>query len=327
MLCPSDTPEGEACGLVKNLALSTHVTTDDDEEPIKQLCFNLGVEDVHLLCCDDLYRTGTHLVLLNGLILGAHRQPRRLLATMRQLRRAGHVREFVSIQLHPIHRCVNIASDSGRVCRPLCIVDPGGQLRLKQEHMDALNSGSRKWADFIREGIIEYLDVNEENSADIAIDERWLTPGSSYTHMEIDPLTILGVCAGLIPYPHHNQSPRNTYQCAMGKQAMGPVAHNQWDRIDTIMYMLIYPHRPLVKTRTIDLIGWEQLPAGHNAMVSVMSYSGYDIEDALILNKAALDRGFGRCMVLKKFTCAPRGPSCNPKCYIAATRSATELRP
>jgi len=170
--------------------------------------------------------------------------------------------------------------------------------------MDALNSGQRQWADFIREGIIEYLDVNEENSADIAIDERWLTPGSSYTHMEIDPLTILGVCAGLIPYPHHNQSPRNTYQCAMGKQAMGPVAHNQWDRIDTIMYMLIYPHRPLVKTRTIDLIGWEQLPAGHNAMVSVMSYSGYDIEDALILNKAALDRGFGRCMVLKKFTCA-----------------------
>ena len=120
--------------------------------------------------------------------------------------------------------------------------------------------------------------------------------------MEIDPLTILGVCAGLIPYPHHNQSPRNTYQCAMGKQAMGLIAHNQADRIDTILYLLLYPHKPLVKTRTIDLIEYEQLPAGHNATVSVMSYSGYDIEDALILNKAALDRGFGRCMVLKKFT-------------------------
>ena len=120
----------------------------------------------------------------------------------------------------------------------------------------------------------------------------------SYTHLEIDPLTILGVCAGLIPYPHHNQSPRNTYQCAMGKQAMGTIAHNQGDRIDTILYLLVYPHKPLVKTRTLDLIGFDKLPAGHNAIVAVMSYSGYDIEDALILNRASLDRGFGRCMVL-----------------------------
>ena len=117
MLCPSDTPEGEACGLVKNLALSTHVTTDDDEEPIRRLCFSLGVEDIHLLCPDDLYepKNGAHLVFLNGLILGVHRAPHKLLATIRQLRRAGHVGEFVSVQLHPTHRSINIASDSGRV--------------------------------------------------------------------------------------------------------------------------------------------------------------------------------------------------------------------
>ena len=88
----------------------------------------------------------------------------------------------------------------------------------------------------------------------------------------------------------------------MGKQAMGTIAHNQGDRIDTILYLLVYPHKPMVKTRTLDLIGFHNLPAGHNATVAVMSYSGYDIEDALILNKASLDRGFGRCMVLKKFT-------------------------
>ena len=80
------------------------------------------------------------------------------------------------------------------------------------------------------------------------------------------------------------------------------IAHNQGDRIDTILYLLVYPHKPLVKTRTLDLIGFGNLPAGHNATVAVMSYSGYDIEDALILNQASLDRGFGRCMVLKKFT-------------------------
>jgi DNA-directed RNA polymerase III subunit RPC2 len=80
--------------------------------------------------------------------------------------------------------------------------------------------------------------------------------------MEIDPLSLLGVCAGLIPYPHHNQSPRNTYQCAMGKQAMGSIGFNQLKRIDTVLYLLVYPHKPMVKTRTIDMIGFEQLPAG-----------------------------------------------------------------
>jgi len=306
MLCPSDTPEGEACGLVKNLALSAHVTTDDEEEPIRRLCFNLGVEDLHLLCADDLYTRGAHLVFLNGLILGVHRRPEQLLLTMRQLRRAAVLREFVSVQLHPTHRCVNIASDSGRVCRPLLVVD-NGRILLEQRHMDELAAGKREFADFVKEGIVEYLDVNEENSAEIAVREAELraTPprAAPYSHLEIDPLTILGVCAGLIPYPHHNQSPRNTYQCAMGKQAMGSIAYNQSERIDTILYLLIYPHKPMVKTRTIDLTGFNKLPAGQNMSVAVMSYSGYDIEDALMLNGASLDRGLGRCMVLKKFTC------------------------
>eukprot|EP01126_Amoeba_proteus_P000424 TRINITY_DN10125_c0_g3_i1.p1 TRINITY_DN10125_c0_g3~~TRINITY_DN10125_c0_g3_i1.p1 ORF type:complete len:471 (-),score=93.49 TRINITY_DN10125_c0_g3_i1:309-1721(-) len=118
--------------------------------------------------------------------------------------------------------------------------------------------------------------------------------------MEVDPLTLLGCVAGLIPYPHHNQSPRNTYQCAMGKQAMGTIGFNQYERIDTILYLLVYPHRPMVKTKILELIGFNRLGAGQNAMVAVMSYSGYDIEDAVVLNKGSIDRGFGRCILMKK---------------------------
>jgi DNA-directed RNA polymerase III subunit RPC2 len=119
------------------------------------------------------------------------------------------------------------------------------------------------------------------------------------THLEIEPFTLLGVCAGLVPYPHHNQSPRNTYQCAMGKQAIGTIAYNQHLRFDTVQYNLVYPMKPLVATRTIELMEFDKVPAGQNAIVAVMSFSGYDIEDAVILNRASLDRGFGRCIVYK----------------------------
>lgn len=146
-----------------------------------------------------------------------------------------------------------------------------------------LKIGNISFDDFLRRGLVEYLDVNEENDSYIALYESNIVPAT--THLEIEPFTILGAVAGLIPYPHHNQSPRNTYQCAMGKQAIGAIGYNQCHRIDTLLYLSVYPQQPMVKTKTIELIGYDRLPAGQNATVAVMSYSGYDIEDALILNK------------------------------------------
>jgi DNA-directed RNA polymerase III subunit RPC2 len=133
------------------------------------------------------------------------------------------------------------------------------------------------------------LDVNEENDSYIALYEPDIV--STTTHLEIEPFTLLGAVAGLIPYPHHNQSPRNTYQCAMGKQAIGAIGYNQFSRIDTLLYLSVYPQQPMVKTKTIELVGYDKLPAGQNATVAVMSYSGYDIEDALILNKVHSTHG------------------------------------
>lgn len=148
-------------------------------------------------------------------------------------------------------------------------------------------------------GLVEYLDVSEEGSALVAMYADRCTPHT--THLEIEPFAVMGVVAGLIPFPHHNQSPRNTYQCAMGKQAMGNIAHNQLARMDTLLYLLVYPQRPLLTTRTIELVKFDQLGAGQNAVVAVMSFTGYDIEDAIVMNRASLDRGFGRCIVLKKY--------------------------
>ncbi|XP_057807946.1 DNA-directed RNA polymerase III subunit 2-like [Salvia miltiorrhiza] len=297
MLCPCDTPEGESCGLVKNLALMTHVTTDEDEGPLISLCYTLGVEDMELLSAEELPMPNSYLIICNGRILGKHRRPQKFANSMRKLRRAGKIGEFVSIFVNEKQRCVYIASDGCRVCRPLVIADKGVS-RIKEHHMKELRDGVRTFQSFLKEGLIEYLDVNEENNALIALYEE--NAKEETTHIEIEPFTILGVCAGLIPYPHHNQSPRNTYQCAMGKQAMGNIAYNQLCRMDSLIYLLVYPQRPLLTTRTIELVSYDKLGAGQNASVAVMSYSGYDIEDAIVMNKSSLDRGFGRCIVMKK---------------------------
>lgn len=310
MLCPADTPEGEACGLVKNLALLAHITTDEDTAPIERLCRDLGVEDVRRLTGNEIHSLGAYIVFLNGLILGVHTRPHEFVKNLRTMRRRGLAGEFVSVYLHEGQRSVHIATDGGRVCRPLIVVDEETSLpKLKQVHIEGLALGILHIRDLLRKGIVEYVDCNEENNTLIAVTERDLVAARKqglspdkmrYTHLEIDPLTILGVVAGLVPFPHHNQSPRNTYQCAMGKQAMGTVSMNQYARMDGLIYTLIYPQKPMVKTRTLDLVNFDNVPGGQNACIAVMSYSGYDIEDAVILNKASIDRGFGRCMVLRK---------------------------
>ena len=296
MLCPSDTPEGESCGLVKNLALMTHITTDVAEGPIIRLAYNAGVEDIRLLSGEEVSDKRIFTVFLNGNILGVVKDYRKLLRTLKLLRRAGLVDATVSVTAHLRTRAVLISSDGGRLCRPYIIVSKQKPL-VNERHIRALLDEKMGFEDFVRKGLIEYLDVNEENDSYIAMYERDI--GEETTHLEIEPFTLLGAVAGLIPYPHHNQSPRNTYQCAMGKQAMGTIGLNQKKRIDTLMYNLVYPMRPMVKTRTIELIDFEKLPAGQNAIVAVMSYSGYDIEDAIVLNKASLDRGYGRCLVYR----------------------------
>ncbi|PIK33730.1 putative DNA-directed RNA polymerase III subunit RPC2 [Apostichopus japonicus] len=215
------------------------------------------------------YASGLSVYACN--ILGVIKNYKKLIQDFRLLRRAGYINEFVSICPNHTHRCVYIASDGGRVCRPYIIVDRG-KPKVLQKHINELTQEIRSFEDFLREGLVEYLDVNEENDCLIALYESLIT--SETTHLEIEPFTILGVCARTDPYPHHNQSPRNTYSVL-------------WES----------------KLLTIDLIGFDKVPAGQNAMVAVMSYSGYDIEDALILNKASVDRGFGRCHVYRNQKC------------------------
>ena len=298
MLCPSDTPEGEACGLVKNLALMTHITTDDEEDPVRRLVFILGAQDIAAVNGQDLYAGGAYIIFINGTPIALTRLPRQFLDAFRKLRRLGRISEFISIFINHHHKAVHIATDEGRICRPLIVVE-NRKSKVTTKFLRMLREGKMDFDGFLSRGLVEYLDVNEENDSNIAMYETEINDAT--THLEIEPFTILGAVAGLIPYPHHNQSPRNTYQCAMGKQAIGAIAHNQFLRIDSLLYLMVYPQKPMVKTRAIELIKYDKLPAGQSATVAVMSYSGYDIEDALVLNKSSCDRGFGRCQVFRKY--------------------------
>ncbi|KAF2878319.1 hypothetical protein BDV95DRAFT_600982 [Massariosphaeria phaeospora] len=301
MLCTSDTPEGEACGLVKNLALMTHITTEHDEEPIRKVIYQLGADDICSHSGEEIHADGVYTVCLNGTPMAITDVPKQFLNSFRRLRRMGRISEFTSIHINHDYCEVHVATDEGRICRPLIVVE-NRLPKVTTRYLKALRNGTLNFDSFLRRGLVEYLDVNEENDSNIALKEDQINQHT--THLEIEPFTILGAVAGLIPYPHHNQSPRNTYQCAMGKQAIGAIAYNQFSRIDTLLYLMVYPQKPMVKTRTIELIKYDKLPAGQSATVAVMSYSGYDIEDALVLNKASCDRGFGRCQVFKKTSTA-----------------------
>ena len=320
MVCPFDTPEGNSCGLVKNLALLAHVTTPQNEKSIINLCRNLGAEDINtfLEIDDDETDEGLSLIknessklkklenklnqnfiiYVNGTPIGLTCMPNEFCNKFRKCRRKGLIHEFVSIYFNIENNSINIACDSGRLTRPYIRVEKGKPL-ITSNDLKMIQNKSITFSSLVKCGKIEYLDVNEENNALIALDEKWIKPET--THMEIAQYSILGVLAGLVPYPHHNQSPRNTYQCAMGKQAIGNIGYNQLIRADNLLYVMIYPQKPLVKTLTIELCNYEKLPAGQNASVAVMSYSAYDIEDAIILNKASLDRGFARIMTLRRF--------------------------
>ena len=167
------------------------------------------------------------------------------------------------------------------------------------------------WNDLVATGCIEYVDTEEEETTMIAmtIDELVgqrinAEPGGvkhMYTHCEIHPSMILGICASIIPFPDHNQSPRNTYQSAMGKQAMGMYVTNFQIRMDTLAYVLFYPQKPLVTTRAMEHLHFRELPAGVNVVVGIMCYTGYNQEDSVIMNQSSIDRGLFRSIFYRSF--------------------------
>ncbi|KAA8564910.1 hypothetical protein EYC84_010680 [Monilinia fructicola] len=351
LVCPAETPEGQACGLVKNLALMCYVTVGTPSDPIVEFMIQRNMEVLEEY--EPLRAPNATKVFVNGVWVGIHRDPAHLVKCVQDLRRSHLISHEVSLIREIRDREFKIFTDAGRVCRPLLVIDNDpdsankGNLVLNKDHIrrleddqslpanmdpaERVHQGYYGFQGLINDGVVEYLDAEEEETVMITMTpedldiSRQLQAGYQirpdesgdlnkrvkapinptahiWTHCEIHPSMILGICASIIPFPDHNQSPRNCYQSAMGKQAMGVFLTNFDVRMDTMANILYYPQKPLATTRSMEFLKFRELPAGQNAIVAIMCYSGYNQEDSVIMNQSSIDRGLFRSLFYRAYT-------------------------
>jgi DNA-directed RNA polymerase subunit B len=288
--CPIETPEGTEIGLRKNLAILSQVSTriSMDEEKFMKDMESLGLD-----------REGVEgrEVFFNGIFIGSVKDHADFVKKMRETRREGKLPHQLNIRDDDGFRIVLVSTEPGRVLRPAIIIE-NGTPRLKNEHLVQLEQGELKWDDMIRMGIIEYLDAAEEENCLVALYEEEITP--EHTHLEIDATDLFGVVTSLVPYGNHDQSSRLNRGSKTQKQALGLYAANYLTRLDTDVSVLQYPQKPIVRSFVYDTL--KIYPAGQNLTVAIMTYEGYNMEDALVFNKGSLDRGVGRSFYFRPYS-------------------------
>ena len=230
-------------------------------------------------------------VYVNGSLVGTHSDPEALAEQIREARRRGDVSDMVNVSVKDRTQEVIVNADAGRARRPLIVVENGEPL-LGDEEVEALKRGDIEFDDLIDRGYVEFIDAEEEEDILVAVDEGDVT--DDHTHLEIDPQLVFGIGAGMIPYPEHNASPRITMGAGMMKQSLGLPSANYRIRPDTRQHLLHYPQLAMVKTQTSDQISFDKRPAAQNFVVAVMSYEGFNIEDALVMNQGSVDRALTR---------------------------------
>ena len=305
-LCPAETPEGQSIGIVKNLAYLAHITINSNSsglyDYILPIIQSLDTYTGSYKDLDDFAK-----VFINGSWVGFTNDPEKVYLTLKDKKYKGIINIYTSIIFNSKLKEIRVCNDAGRITRPLLKVKHN-KIQYTNSIIQKIKDDELNWDDLVvgiklEDSIIEYVDSYEQNNAMIAMKAVDLANNNTnntnnnnnniyhYSHCEIHPSTIFGILASCIPFPDSNQSPRNTYQSAMGKQAIGMYVTNYDNRMDKTAYVLTYPMRPLVETRIMNIIKLNNIPSGQQVIVAIASHTGYNQEDSLLFNQGSIDRG------------------------------------
>ncbi|OIO28618.1 DNA-directed RNA polymerase subunit B [Candidatus Micrarchaeota archaeon CG_4_10_14_0_2_um_filter_60_11] len=242
-------------------------------------------------------------VFLNGRFIGFHDKGEKLAGEIRDRRRKGEISRQSNVAFYKRTNEVFINTDEGRAVRPLIVVKNGKSL-YTEEHAGRVRKNELQWNELAEKGIVEYLDAEEEENAYIAIDEDHLD--ERRTHLEIDPNSMLGYASAQIPFPEYNMAPRVLMASQHTKQSLGLYAANYNLRTDTRAHLLFYPQAPLVQTEVYSMCDNERRASGENFVVAVLTYQGFNTNDAIVVNRSAIERALARSAFFRTYSAEER---------------------